>query len=194
MVTRETAEMHEWMFCCLAPVFSAPPNVFMSDFDLGVDAAFPRVFPYTDHILCLNHVYGNLPRNLRGLLGSSMPSFNSAFWKLYMSPTPERFDHQLAALSAEFPTVIPYIEGTLLPVKERWGRAWVGMKFTCGLRTNGRSESEQAINKSLGGPKVSLSTLAKRLNEHVLNQDEQYRRSIHEVRHLANIAIAIMSL
>ncbi|KAJ7602456.1 hypothetical protein DFH06DRAFT_1417809, partial [Mycena polygramma] len=48
----------------------------------------------------------------------------------------------------------------------------IGSTFTAGVRTTGRVESENRVNKIIGGPKKSLLQLFDGLNERTTNQTE----------------------
>ncbi|KAJ7901011.1 hypothetical protein B0H14DRAFT_2281721, partial [Mycena olivaceomarginata] len=48
----------------------------------------------------------------------------------------------------------------------------IGSTFTAGVRTTGRVESENSVNKIIGGPKKSLLQLFNGLNERANNQTE----------------------
>lgn len=66
---------------------------------------------------------------------------------------------------SEFPGCRPYLDEHLYPIRRQWAWPWVGREFTAGIRTNGRSEAENRVNKSIGGPKTTAFELFTALNE-----------------------------
>ncbi|KZW01721.1 hypothetical protein EXIGLDRAFT_691741 [Exidia glandulosa HHB12029] len=52
----------------------------------------------------------------------------------------------------------------IYPIHQHWAWAWVSIAFTAGTRTTGRVESENRVNKSLGGPTVTVKQLFNKLN------------------------------
>ncbi|KAG2740233.1 hypothetical protein P692DRAFT_20753620, partial [Suillus brevipes Sb2] len=73
---------------------------------------------------------------------------------------------------AKFPRAHNYL-GEIYDCRERWAWAWVSHIFTAGIRTNGRVEVENRINKVFGGPKKTLLQLFNSLNERTDGQTVQ---------------------
>jgi hypothetical protein len=68
------------------------------------------------------------------------------------------------------------------PTKERWAWPWVAPTFTCSVRTTGRVEGENSVNKKFGNTKTSLFQLVKSLIEHADEQEEHEQLAVHSVR------------
>ncbi|KAJ7016380.1 hypothetical protein C8F04DRAFT_1345415 [Mycena alexandri] len=117
------------------------------------------VFIFTIHIFCLSHLLENIDRNLRGALGAEWQNFTRDFWAAYRAVSPDEFGH-------------------------RWAWAWVSNIFTAGVRTNGRVETENRVNKVFGGPKKTLFQLFNALNTRT---EQQTKDSLIRVRdHMLN--------
>jgi hypothetical protein len=151
-----------------------PPRidrVYVSDFDLALDHVVASFGIY--HILCLHHLSRNITKNLAPALGVLLQPFLTRFWHAYYSVSPAAFDVRWAALLTDFPRSRDYLEKVLEPTKERWAWAWTVTRFTCGVRTSGRVESENRVNKMFGNTKSSLFSLVKNLIERSDEQVEQ---------------------
>ncbi|KAJ7936968.1 hypothetical protein B0H13DRAFT_1589272 [Mycena leptocephala] len=59
---------------------------------------------------------------------------------------------------------------TLTPTLSQWAWAWISNVFTAGVRTTGRVEGENRINKAIGGPKKTFLQLFNGLNERTGDQ------------------------
>jgi hypothetical protein len=95
------------------------------------------------------------------------------FWKVYRSPSPELFDVNFTHLTEAYPKAARYLQNELYSCREHWAYAWVALKFTAGVQTQGRVEKENDVNKSLGGPKATALQLFTALNKRSDSQREQ---------------------
>ena len=178
--TTESAEDHEWVVNILFEVLTPNPNRFyFSDFDLAID----KVLSTKDitHGLCLHHLAGNITKSLGPALGALFQSFVAAFWQVYYTISPDDFELKWAKLLEDFPRSRAYLEKVLYPVKERWAWAWISACFTCGVRTSGRVECENRVNKLFGNTKTSVYKLVKALIERVHQQKEDEKLSAVQV-------------
>lgn len=178
---REDAETHAWVLQCHLSTAPRPPSVFISDKDLALEAAVRETLPFTEHILCLHHLGGNISKNLQPGLGTDWEAFMQDFWAMYRSPSPDRFDVLFHQILDDYPAAASYLQSALYPTRHRWAHAWVSTKFTCGIRTNGRVEVENRVNKSLGGPKTTFLTLFNRLNARTDEQSQKHLVAIRQV-------------
>lgn len=176
---REDAPTHQWILENHLSTAPSPPEVFVSDRNTALEAVVPCVFPQADHIVCLHHLDSNVAQNLRPVLCGDWDDFQREFWAIYRAVSPEDFDRQFQALITRFPAAAQYLQNELYPIWSRWAWAWVSTRFTAGVRTNGRCEVENRINKLLGGPKVPFTTLFDRLNART---DEQTARDLIATR------------
>ena len=143
---------------CSSP--ASRPCVF-SEWDSGLCVAVNHRNPseIAFHARCLHHLDGNVIRKLEGLLGALLQPFREAFWRVYYAFSPEAFELAWRQLLLDYPTASPYLESELWPCRERWAFAYVSRPFTCGVRTSGRVESENRINKLVGDSKTPLIDL-----------------------------------
>ncbi|KAG9028240.1 hypothetical protein FS837_003938 [Tulasnella sp. UAMH 9824] len=162
---RQDADTHAWILRNHLSTAPHPPKVFASDHDAALESVVPRVMPSAFHLVCLHHLCGNVVKNLRSAVGNDWNAFVNAFWSVYRSVSPDMFNTRYHDLIQQFPASADYLNNNLFPVRQCWAWAWVSCRFTAGIRTNGRVESENRVNKLLGGPKVSFSTLIDHLIE-----------------------------
>ena len=183
--TSETADEHEWALDCLFAVL--PPcadRVFFSDADLGLDLAVSRR-PSSEiafHGRCLNHLDGNIVRKTAPLLGPLYQSFREAFWMVYYSISPTALEESWNDLLAKFPAAQPYLENEIWPDRERWAWCFVAPRFTCGVRTSGRVEGENSVNKQMGDSKTSVYDLAMKLITRAEAQGDLEAMRVRSVR------------
>ena len=162
--TSEAVEDHKWAINHLFSVLPLNPSrAYFSDFDLALDNVLSSMDVW--HGLCLHHLSGNITKNLAPLLGVLLQPFMMAFWQVYYAISPAAFDAKWEKLLEDFPRSRDYLERILEPTKERWAWAWVSARFTCGVRTSGRVESENKFNKIIGNSKSTLYDLVKNLVE-----------------------------
>ena len=65
----EREESYEWLLRCCLEACEIAPLTFVTDADPAMIAAISTIFPETRHMQCLYHLYQNLPKNLRSILG-----------------------------------------------------------------------------------------------------------------------------
>ncbi|KAH7903945.1 hypothetical protein BJ138DRAFT_1167358 [Hygrophoropsis aurantiaca] len=135
--------------------------------------------PLTRHLYCLHHLNGNITKNLRHAISADWANFTRDFWAGYRAVSPEEFDRLWAAIVARYPAADEYLR-EIYNCRERWAWAWVSHVFTAGVRTNGRVESENRVNKALGGPKKPLLHLFNSLNERTNGQTVQEMIRVRE--------------
>ncbi|KAJ7465199.1 hypothetical protein FB451DRAFT_1179375 [Mycena latifolia] len=125
----------------------------------GCATAIPTAF----HLYCLHHLDGNVTNQLRKILSAVWDQFRSDFWTAYRAVSPEEFDRLWKHLTSTYPTAQKYLDEELYPCRQHWAWAWVGS----------RVESENRVNKSIGGPKKTLLQLFRGLNECTNDQHVQ---------------------
>ena len=171
----ETANEHQWALDCLFEVLPiCPDRVFFSDADKGLDLAVSQRLgaEISFHGRCLNHLNGNITRKLVPILGPLFQSFREAFWSVYYSLSPDALQIAWADLIAKYPTAAPYLQNEIWPDRERWAWTHVATRFTCGVRTSGRVEGENSVNKTLGNVKTTVYSLCIKLIEPAEAQQE----------------------
>lgn len=172
-----------WVFQCHLESAGTPPEILASDRHGSLIAACSQVMPLTHHIYCLHHLNGNVTINVRPSLGPQWNGFTHDFWATYRAVSPEDFERLWRELMARYPAAQSYMDAELYPARERWAWAWIGRIFTAGIRTNGRSESENRITRVFGGPKKTLLQLFDGLNERAISQTMQEMVHVREVCH-----------
>ena len=160
----EDVETQNWVNRCHLRSASKPPECYVSDRHPSLIQSAKTTLPLTSHFYCLYHLEGNVATNLRPRLGSDWESFARDFWASYRSPSPDEFDQSWKALTIRYPKGQDYLE-ELYQCRDRWAWAWISTIFTAGVRTNGRVEVENKVNKAIGGPKKTLFQLFRALNE-----------------------------
>ncbi|KAJ7788155.1 hypothetical protein B0H14DRAFT_3095201 [Mycena olivaceomarginata] len=123
--------------------------------------------PLTFHLYCLHHLGGNIAPQLRPVLESSWDAFMYEFWV------------QWNELTTRYSSVAKYLDEELYSCRSHWAWAWVSNVFTAGVRTMGRTEGENRINKEIGGPKKTFLQLFEGLNERT---QDQTTRDLIQVR------------
>jgi hypothetical protein len=177
----EDAESHRWIFQCHLEAAQRPPEVLLSDRHGSLISAASQTIPLSRHLYCLHHLTGNITQNLRIVIGSQWEDFMRDFWIVYRAVSPTEFDRLWTNIMAKFPRAHNYL-GEIYDCRERWAWAWVSHIFTAGIRTNGRVEVENRINKVFGGPKKTLLQLFNSLNERTDGQTVQEMVRVREVR------------
>ena len=164
--TSETAEEHGWALDCLFANLPPHPdrNIF-SDADKGLDLAISKRSKdeVAFHGRCLNHLDGNVVKKLAPILGPAFQSFREAFWSMYYSISPAALEAAWEELVTKYPAAREYLDNELWPDRERWAWTFLGIRFTCGVRTSGRVEGENSVNKRLGDAKTMAYELVTRL-------------------------------
>ncbi|KAJ3516162.1 hypothetical protein NLJ89_g1290 [Agrocybe chaxingu] len=150
------------------------PDVFMSDRHAALISSVQETMPLTDHCFCMHHLDGNVDQNLRRTVPpTEWSQFKDGFWAAYRAVSPEEFDRHWRELTQRFPSAQKYLDNELYPCREQWAWAFMSHKFTCGVRTTGRVEGENRVNKAIGGPKKSLKELFDGLNKRTDGQSVQ---------------------
>ncbi|KAF5383675.1 hypothetical protein D9615_003671 [Tricholomella constricta] len=163
-----------WVFKCHVESAGVPPECLLSDRHKALIAAAEQTIPLTEHYFCIHHLGGNVEQNLRRTLSpDSWAHFKNTFWAVYRSVSPDEFERKWQELTAQFPPVKKYLDEELYPCRSQWAWAYTSYQFTCGVRTNGRVEGENRVNKAIGGPKKTLKQLFDGLNERTDGQTVQ---------------------
>lgn len=178
--SNEDLESHRWVMQCHLEVAKAPPEVFLSDRHGSLISAVSQTLPLTRHLYCLHHLTGNIMQNVRTTIGSEWDNFNRDFWAAFRAVSPDHFETLWQSLIARYPTAQGYM-AEIYDCREHWAWAWVSHVFTAGVRTNGRVEVENRINKALGGPKKTLLQLFNNLNERTNGQSAQEMMKTRDV-------------
>lgn len=176
----EDVESHRWIFQCHLEAARRPPEVFLSDRHGSLISAASQTIPLSRHLYCLHHLTGNITQNLRIVIGAQWEDFMHDFWMVYRAVSPTEFERLWTNTTAKFPRAHKYLE-EIYDCRERWAWAWVSHVFTAGIRTNGRVEVENRINKVFGGPKKTLLQLFNSLNERTNGQTIQEMVKVREV-------------
>lgn len=170
---REDTETHIWVLRCHLEFAGRAPEAFFSDRSAALMAACAQVFPETRHFICLHHMLGNIVDHVRPGARARWDFFLRLFWSAYRAVSPDEFERLWGTLVSEFPGCRAYLQNELYPSRRLWAWAWVGKEFTAGIRTNGRVEAENRINKALGGPKKTFLELFNALNKRTLEQTKE---------------------
>lgn len=177
----EDVETHEWVFRCHLDSAGRPPEVLASDRHPSLIAASGNTMPLTNHLFCLHHLDGNVAINLRPALGHQWESFTRDFWTTYRAVSPDEFQRLWTDLITKYPASESYLNRELYPCREKWAWAWVSHVFSAGVRTNGRVECENRVNKAFGGPKKTLLQLFTSLNERTVGQRAKEMVAVRQV-------------
>ncbi|CAG8807509.1 8416_t:CDS:2, partial [Cetraspora pellucida] len=92
IVDNETQSSYEWVFNCILNATGLEPKVLITDGDLAVNGSVIAQFPNAFHIYCIWHISQNLPKNLKGIIGSSYDNFMKDFYTMRNSLTEEKFN------------------------------------------------------------------------------------------------------
>lgn len=157
--------------------------VFASDRNQALITSVAETSPLTRHIYCLHHLSGNVAAHVCNALGSEFANFSRDFWATYRAVSPTEFEQLWIHLLTRYPCTRQYLSDELYPCRERWAWAWVSSIFTAGVRTNGRCEGENCVNKGIGGPKVTLLQLFNGLNKRTNGQSVKEMDHIRAVGH-----------
>lgn len=179
--SHENIDSHRWMFSMLFKhIPQMRERVIFSDHDPALEAAL-KDWPDVIHKLCLHHILENLKKNLRGLLGHQYAKFSAAFWAMQLAISPDAFTTAWDDLVTNFPATEDYLNGHLWDTRTKWGRPWVATRFTCGVRTTGRVESENKENRKGNNTKTSVYDLVVSLLDRIKAQSEQAALAAREV-------------
>lgn len=178
---REDIVTHNWVLQKHCESAGQAPEVICSDRHASLIASVAVTMPTTLHVLCLHHLCGNVSDHLRLALGSQWDDFNRDFWATYRAPSPSEFDRLWSELTTRYPSAASYLNNELHPCREQWAWAWISYVFTAGVRTNGRVEGENRVNKLIGGPKVTFLNLFHGLNNRTLSQTAKENAAVRQV-------------
>lgn len=178
----EDTPTHNWVFQQHLESAGVPPEVVASDRHPSLIASVERTMPLTQHIYCLHHLNGNMTQHLQMALGRDWDNFKRDFWATFRAISPEEFEKLWGHLLVRYPSAHRYLTEELYPCRERWAHPWVSKIFTAGVRTNGRVEGENRINKLIGGPKKTFLQLFDGLNE---RSEDQTTRDLIQVRQVS---------
>ncbi|KAJ6552430.1 hypothetical protein DFH09DRAFT_925141, partial [Mycena vulgaris] len=167
----EDTESHNWVWKNHLRGAGRPPEVLGSDRHPSLIASVAETLPLTFHLFCLHHLGGNVATQLRPVLGSEWDNFYRDFWVVYRA----------------YPAASKYLDEELYSCRSQWAWVWVSNVFTAGVRTNGRSEGENRINKAIGGPKKSFLQLFDGLNDRTEDQSTRDQMQSSRRRHEANL-------
>jgi hypothetical protein len=94
IVDDETQFSYEWVFQCVKEATGISPRVFVTDSDPAVSSAVATLFPDTFHMHCIWHIGQNLPKQLKGKLGSNFDNFMKDFYMTRNSLTEKQFNER----------------------------------------------------------------------------------------------------
>ncbi|KAF8161944.1 hypothetical protein K438DRAFT_1776222 [Mycena galopus ATCC 62051] len=106
------------------------------------------------------------------------------------SVSPAEFDRLWNILVTRYPAASEYLDTELYSCRSHWAWAWVSNVFTGGVRTTGRAEGENRINKIIGGPKKTFLQLFEGLNQRSQDQTTKELVQVRESssrRHESNL-------
>jgi MULE transposase domain len=179
---KEDTDTHSWVFRCHLDSAGSPPEILVSERHGSLIASASLTMPLTLHVFCLHHLNGNVATKIRPILGPQWDDFTRDFWATYRAVSPDEFERLWADLVTRYPGAEPYMNEELYPCQERWAWAWISHVFTAGIRTNGRVEAENCVNKAFGGPKKTLLQLFDSLNEHTNGQTAKEMTAVRQVK------------
>ncbi|CAB5185060.1 unnamed protein product [Rhizophagus irregularis] len=212
IVDDETQFSYEWVFQCVKEATGISPKVFVTDSDPAVSGAVATLFPDTFHMHCIWHIGQNLPKQLKGKLGSNFDNFMKDFYMTRNSLTEKQFNERWEILLQNYPQAKDYLIRSLGCNFQSWARAFTSKYFTAGAQTTSRNEEEryqeevdycefinwhqtipqirpQNVSTSIFGP------VAQQLNEFVMpnimkKQEEQMELSLYY--HAVEIELEIL--
>lgn len=120
------------------------PNVIVTDRELALMSAIPKVFPSARHLLCRWHISKNVLKNCRKLFGTvdHWEKFNGAWNCLVGSESEDEYVSRLRDMETNFCSyagAIEYIKDSwLIPYKERFVAAWTDACMHLGNTTSNR--------------------------------------------------------
>ena len=182
----ETYESHAWaldQFLSRLPKLTAK-RIIMTDHDLAVEKAIEELDDLV-HLLCLYHIMSNLVKMLKSKLGARFLEFYSAWWIVYRAGSMHDVEEKFQQLMVDYPESRSYLEKELWPTRLKWAWCAVSSTFTCLIRTSGRSESENRINRHLGNTKTPVITLVKSLIDRTQKQMKKAQEKERSVRCLS---------
>ena len=105
LVNDETKETYEWLLTSTLQATNHTPQVFITDSDLGMDAAIDSQYSgvYQLHCIYMYHISQNLMRNLKASLGASYNDLVKDFYSCRNDLSPAGFEVQWNKLIATYP-------------------------------------------------------------------------------------------
>lgn len=94
IVDDETQLSYEWVYQCVKEATGISPSVLVTDGDPAVNAAVMVQFPDTFHMHCIWHISQNLPKQLKGKLGSNFNDFMKDFYTARNSLKVDQFNER----------------------------------------------------------------------------------------------------
>ena len=177
-----------WVLECHIKHAGVSPEVLGSDRDGALIRSVAETSPLTFHFYCLHHTQGNVVQHARRSLGGRLGSFLQHFWATYRAVSPDEFERLWCKLTTEYPEMKHYLDSELYPCCERWAWAWISTKFTAGIWTTGRVESENRISKAAVTEKTSAKQLFDFLNTRTLQQSVQDLQHVRDVRYASGFS------
>lgn len=166
IVDDETQSSYEWVFKCVVDATGLVPKVLVTDGNPAVNGAVIAQFSNTFHMHCIWHISQNLPKNLKGIIGSNYDNFIKDFYAMRNSLTEETFNERWKKLLQDYPQSSDYLIRSLGCCTKSWARAFTSKYFTAGVQTTSRNEGENAALKRLiGSSSLSLCELFDALEE-----------------------------
>ena len=178
---REDVATHSWVLRCYIKHTGIAPEIFGSDRDGALIRSVAEIAPLSYHFYCLHHTQSNVVKHARQHLGGHLGSFLQDFWAAYCAVSPEGFERLWRRLISNYPPLEDYLHGELYSCREQWAWAWVSTKFTAGIRTTGRVESENRVSKAFAGAKTSAKQLFDLLNERTMQQTSDHLERVRDV-------------
>lgn len=179
---REDVASYQWVFQNhLDAVGGTCPEVVATDRDAVLVIAVERLLPLAFHIMCLSHLGGNVHEKLRAILKDDWPAFVDDFWTVYRAVSPTVFDELWTGLLQKYPSAAEYLQQHIYPDREHFAHAWLSVRFTGGIRTTGRVESENRTIKSLTSPNLNFVQLHERLTARAEEQHSNHLISVRDV-------------
>ena len=93
----------------------------------------------------------------------------------------QRWQAIVSTWSVRNEKVVRYLDGTWIPLREKFVRAWTNDRFHLGNQTTSRVESQHSSFKYyLGSGNSSFDTLFKRAHAQITNQQARIRQALQE--------------
>lgn len=182
---RQDQQTFKWMFQLLKSIFDRSPvlmqpEAIFSDRDLAIAGALSDIWPEVFHGSCIWHIHENLIKNLRSKLGPLWTQFMMEFWEVYRMGSPATFGIAWNRLLTNYEGAAHYLMTSLYPDHKKWAWAYVGPRFTAGLKTTGRVENEHKNYKLIGlGPHSTLIDVFEKLSGRSAEQrDQSFNRNL----------------
>ncbi|KAI9910723.1 hypothetical protein PsorP6_011095 [Peronosclerospora sorghi] len=126
---KEDTAAHIWIIERLIEAVGIEPEVFVSDMDMAIEQVI-SLRCQIRHILCIQHIVTNLPKNLRSKMHDTFSDFMKAFWHCYWSKSQAVLENRWNAMLEHPPAAVSSLQQELHPRKHKWAWAWTGLKFT----------------------------------------------------------------